>query len=254
MRRSVNHDLSAILRALLTCIWNWFLCGYQHPSLEKIEKDNLAIQKERYDIVFRRRYEDDSDDVSLFTGASVSSTYRIDDSIPEIEEEEFDELGRTRREFDKGPRSVTRVSRRADRERRTADRREDASRRRDGEDDGTWTDDDLTVSDSIDLSAALTSLRESLLSLFSDVKADDFRNPDLGIRRRFEEWRSKFGEEYANAFGGLALVGVWEFWARVEMALWNPFEVSFTIPSSAILSGLEVTILIHCDIETCSAD
>lgn len=180
--------------------------------------------------MFRRRYEDDADDVALFTGQSVSAIYRLDDSVVEIEEEEFDELGRTRREFDKGPRSVVRISRRADRDRRTFDRI--ASRQAGlpntgglADDDGGWTDDDLNVSDSLDLASALTSLRGSLTALFADVKADDFRDPDLGIRKRFEEWRGKFGEEYANAFGGLALVGVWEFWARVEMALWNPFEV-----------------------------
>lgn len=164
--------------------------------------------------------------------------YRIDDSIPEIEEEEFDDLGRTRREFDKGPRSVVRISRRADRDQRTANRIPAPQLVVD--DEGSWTDDDLGVSDSQDLASALTSLRESLLALFADVKADDFRDPDLGIRKRFEEWRSKFREEYANAFGGLALVGVWEFWARVEMALWNPFEVR---PTRILLSSKQTNVL-----------
>ena len=68
-------------------------------------------------------------------------------------------------------------------------------------------------------------MRADLAGLFADVKADDFRDPNLGIRRKFDEWRTGFREEYDNAYGGLALVGVWEFWARVEMALWNPFEV-----------------------------
>lgn len=212
----------------------------QHPALEKIEKENLSIQKERYDIVFRRRYQDDSDDVSLFTGISVPAVFRLDDTIPAVVEEEFDEMGRTRREFDTGPRSVVRVSRRGDRGLRTAARNQSMTVVND--EDGSWTDDDLSTSDSLDLASALTSLRESLLALFSDVKADDFRDPDLGIRKRFEEWRSKFGDEYANAFGGLALVGVWEFWARVEMALWNPFEVRLVsrlnyIPPRLIVTG-----------------
>lgn len=94
-------------------------------------------------------------------------------------------------------------------------------------DDGEWTDDDLDPNDSRDLADALTGLREDLAAVFSDVKADDFRDPNRGVRERFEDWRTRFGEDYANAYGGLALVGVWEFWARVEMALWNPFEVRF---------------------------
>lgn len=188
----------------------------------------MAIQKERYDIIARRRFEDDSDDVALFTGAAVPSTFTLrpadaDADVAEKQEEEVDELGRSKRD-ELAPRSTTRTARRAARERRRAAR--PPSLETGEEDSGTFTDDDLSTSDAADLSHALTGLRESLEGVFSDVKAEDFRDPNRGIRRRFEEWRERFGEEYRHAFGGLALVGVWEFWARVEMALWNPFEVS----------------------------
>lgn len=129
-----------------------------------------------------------------------------------------------------GVRSAVRVARRSARERRAAGRA--VANGPEEEDAGAWTDDELSTGDAGDLADALKSLRESLASVFSDVKADDFRDPNLGIRRKFEEWREKFGEEYRNAFGGLAMVGVWEFWARVEMALWNPFEVSCCLLTS----------------------
>lgn len=200
----------------------------------------MHIQKERYEIVNRRRYEDDSDDVSLFTGAQVPTAFSlIPVVVTEATEPEVDEMGRSRREDDTGPRSAVRIARRSARTRRIAVKFSNSATQ---EEESTWTDDELSPGDSSDLGDALLSLRDSLGELFEDVKADDFRDPDLGIRRKFEEWRDKFGEEYQNAFGGLALVGVWEFWARVEMALWNPFEVSFrwyTAIDIGILTGGE---------------
>ncbi|SCZ88564.1 BZ3500_MvSof-1268-A1-R1_Chr10-2g03001 [Microbotryum saponariae] len=208
------------------------------PALEKIEKENLAIQRERYEIVSRRRFEDDSDDVALFTGASVPSAFSLDpkasaedDEDKDGEEEEVDEMGRsTRRTEDRfGPRSGARVARRSARERRLENRK--ALYQPNGiastaeEDSAMWTDDDLISADSADLADALTSLQDLRKTLFEDVRVDDFRDPNLGIRKKFEEWRSTYREDYENAFGGLALVGVWEFWARVEMALWNPFGI-----------------------------
>jgi hypothetical protein len=177
------------------------------------------IQRERSDIVSRRRYVDDSDDVSLFTGTSVPTLYSPVALSPPRPMDAVDEYGRTVQD-PSDPRSSLRIARRSTREQRLA------VRPNQDEEESAWTDDELEPSDSADLSDALRSLRESLEGLFADVKADDFRDPNLGIRAKFEQWREKFGDEYGNAYGGLAMVGVWEFWARVEMALWNPFEVS----------------------------
>lgn len=119
------------------------------------------------------------------------------------------------------PRSIVRTTRRAERERRFRERA-----RLSGVDGlGYDTDSELSAGDRSDLVEALTAAESDLASLFSDVKAPEFRDPNLVIRRRFEEWRSKYGEEYRMTFAGLSLAQVWEFWARVEMARWNPFEV-----------------------------
>lgn len=179
----------------------------QYPALEKIERDNLAIQAERAAIVARRRYADDADDVALFTGSPVPTSY----PLPEAGATELLDPD-TAAALD--PRSPLRASRRASRLARASS------------DEGAGTDDELESGQAADLVEAVAALRGDLERLFADVKADEYRDPNLGIRRRFEEWRDRFGEEYAHAFGGLAMVGVWEFWARVEMGLWNPFEVS----------------------------
>lgn len=56
--------------------------------------------------------------------------------------------------------------------------------------------------------------------------AEDFRDPRVGLARRFALWRREYGEEYEGAFGGLGMVGAWEFWARGEMGDWDPLRVS----------------------------
>ena len=124
-------------------------------------------------------------------------------------------------EDDLPPRSIVRTTRRAEREHRFRERARPSG------DDGLGydTDSDLSAGDRSDLVEALTTAESDLASLFSDVKAPEFRDPNLVIRKRFEEWRSKYGEEYRMTFAGLSLAQVWEFWARVEMARWNPFEV-----------------------------
>ncbi|CEQ40115.1 SPOSA6832_01682 [Sporobolomyces salmonicolor] len=201
--------------------WAAFL-DEKYPQLEKIEAEYLAIQKERFDIVSRRRFADDSDDVALFTGSPVPS---MPSAAPRIADEEiFSEPS-----ADAEPRSIIRSTRRVERERRFLER-SSASSSSSGfadplPDAGYATDSSLSSSEASDLADALSSLRDQLASLFADVKADDYRDPNLGIRRKFEEWRERFREEYEMTFGGLAMVGVWEFWARVEMAGWNPFEI-----------------------------
>ena len=196
------------------------------PKLEKIESDNLAIQRERTDMIRKRRELDDSDDVALFTGASIPT-----ESQPEAEkgkdneDMEVDDLGRARPAGDLEPRSFSRSNRRRDRQKRRLSRRSLQAVSAEDAEDGQSTDDDLLASDAQDLLSAGEVLVSSVDGLFSDVESEEFRNASLGIRPRFVDWKTRYGEEYANAFAGLAMVGVWEFWTRAEMASWNPFGV-----------------------------
>ena len=69
--------------------------------------------------------------------------------------------------------------------------------------------------------------------LFADTKLPEFRDPTAvdedgaplrqSLVSRFSEWRARFTEDYNRAWGGLALASAWEFWARAEQALWDPF-------------------------------
>ncbi|GAA97057.1 uncharacterized protein L969DRAFT_96943 [Mixia osmundae IAM 14324] len=194
----------------------------KYPALEKIEADNLAIQKERLDLVQRRRYEDDSDDLALFTGVATPSIYRLPTLIEAESDDIVDDLQRI------PPQDALREARRLARRHRHAQRRQSASLPvQDREEpEGDSTDDELEPSDTLDLEDAVRDLYRQHQLLFQDVAAEDFVDPDLGLRARFGQWREKHHEEYANAFGGLAMVSAWEYWARAEMGLWNPFDIA----------------------------
>ena len=167
------------------------------------------MQKERLERISRRRHEDETDDLALFTGLTISSqpTPMDPDDISEYLEDA------ERRQFDDAPRSSARQLRRLSRQHRIP------------ADNGYATDDSLDAPEAQDLATAVSGLVEAANGIFDDVLVDAFRDPDVGVRPRFAEWRQKYPEAYSNAFAGLALVGVWEFWTRAEMAVWNPFGV-----------------------------
>jgi GC-rich sequence DNA-binding factor len=198
------------------------------PALEKIENDNSSVLQERREMLLRRRYQDDSDDVALFTGANIPVKYMTEEEANKVDEEamEVDELGRTRSDTDLQPRSFPRKNRRLERQKRHALRTQAESAQQSATDEGDSTDDELVASDSQDLRAASESLVQAVEGLFADVESEEYKDPSLGIRPRFEDWKHRYGEEYGHAFAGLAMVGVWEFWARTELAAWNPFYIA----------------------------
>ncbi|OAV97871.1 hypothetical protein PTTG_07312 [Puccinia triticina 1-1 BBBD Race 1] len=202
------------------------------PQLEKVEQDLISILQERAELVSKRRYEDLSDDVVLFRDGEIgvvrpSSTKpssRADESQsskPE-QESEVDELGRSRPELDISPHAPSRTSRRHDRAQRRKRRITAASAERaveEEDDEGFSTDDSLSPADSSDLVSASRSLHDSSRAILVDITNPVFLSPTHqgSIADRFLNWRSKYPEEYGNAFGNLALVQAWEFWVRVEI-------------------------------------
>ena len=92
--------------------------------------------------------------------------------------------------------------------------------------DGYTTEDVLSPFDAMDLNTAVTTMQSNLGKLFDDVQVDIWREAELGVGPRFLEWLSKYREEYEKSYAGLSMIGVWEFWARVELSVWNPFAVS----------------------------
>jgi GC-rich sequence DNA-binding factor len=190
------------------------------PLLEKLEDEYVSLLTERYDMISRRRQEDDADDLVLFFHVPPTE----DPGEPEV-----DEFGRS--VDTNSPHSVVRRARRADRTARLSSRHSSAPSQPQSaptqtpEDEGYLTDSALSPSNLHDFQLALKTLSDKLSSILSDVQAEEFRNPQVGLAKWFGEWRSKFTETYVGAWGGLGLVGAWEFWSRVEMLGWDPLEV-----------------------------
>ena len=185
---------------------------------KKLEDEHVSVLKERRDMIQARRRAEDEDDLSMFLGSRPT--------LPHTGPEELDEMGRVIPRFNA---EATRGDRRTARAARRALRRRNG---RQGEDEeGYSTDATLPPSDATDYLAALQQLSRQRDEILSDVKAKEFKDPMLGVGARFAAWRERFDDSYIGAWGGLALVGAWEFWARLEMLGWNPFEVRQACPT-----------------------
>ncbi|OCF37062.1 GC-rich sequence DNA-binding factor [Kwoniella heveanensis BCC8398] len=190
------------------------------PKLEAIEADALHHYEERAKMTVQRRSADDSDDLSLFIGVPA----------PTEDPSQTDEFGRSTADQEAGPSSIRRKIRRDERVARRGKRSAEVARAV-AEEEGFSTDSSLAEGDAEDYATAQNNLERRVHALLDDVKAEDFRDPEKGIAVRFGGWRQKYEEEYTNAFGGLALVQAWEFWARGEMVGWEPLRSSKTLDS-----------------------
>lgn len=171
----------------------------------------MHIVQERSQSTNKRRADDDNDDLALCMGVAA----------PKEGEQKVDERDATRVA---GASSGVRRSRREQRESRRSKRI--ARKANTGDDEGYSTDSTLADADAEDYAAAQNRLAHRTYALLDDVKAEDFRDPEKGLAVRFGGWRKRDEEEYVNAFGGLALVQAWEFWARGEMVGWEPLRVN----------------------------
>lgn len=191
----------------------------KYPRLEKLEEQYLSILRERRDMITGRRQADDADDLTAFLGALPV--------VDHMQPEELDELGRI---IPKANPAAARRDRREARAGRRA-RRQQAPGRRVENDEGYSTDASLPPSDASDYQAAMATLTEKRDDILADVRADEFRDPSAGLSKWFGEWREKYRDVYAGAWGGLGLVGAWEFWVRLEILGWSPFDVRTQRPS-----------------------
>ncbi|MBW0471772.1 hypothetical protein O181_011487 [Austropuccinia psidii MF-1] len=212
-----------------------FFLAQKWPQLEKIEQDLLSILKERRELIFQRRFESFSDDLVLFKNGVIGVTRPLTTSktesglqpdqqdVDEQQGETVDELGRSRPDLDvsiHAPARTLRRQERIQRRKRRLERKNNTAELLDNEDDqGFSTDDSLSPADSSDLLTASQSLVSSSKELLVDVTNPAFLSPTHqgSLSDRFLRWKSKYPEEYENAFGNLALVQAWEFWVRVEM-------------------------------------
>lgn len=178
--------------------------------LEKLEDEHISLLQERHDLIRQRRQTEDDDDLSLFLGALPEP--------PDAEHEEVDEPGKT------VPKPSPAALRRERRVARLERRRVRLQRRRTEEDEeGYSTDASLPPPDDQAYSSAMESLASRTKEVLADVKAEEFRDPGKG---RWGTWRERYGDSYVNAWGGLGVVSVWEFWVRLEVVGWDCIEVS----------------------------
>ena len=162
-------------------------------------------------MVSKRRRTDDEDDLSLFLGnlpTPANTSTEIVDELGQVAQSANLTVARRDRMTARGKRrQLRRVQTHSD------------------EEDGYSTDATLPPSDAADFETAMESLMEKGRDVLSDVRAKDFKHPEQGLSKWFGEWRDKFGDSYTGAWGGLGMVGGWEFWTRLEMLGWNPLEV-----------------------------
>ncbi|KAH7914293.1 nineteen complex-related protein 2-domain-containing protein [Hygrophoropsis aurantiaca] len=198
------------------------------PKLEKLEHEYLSMLKERSDMINQRRQADDADDLSLVFG-SLSPARSSDP-------EEIDDLGRVvpraNPETMRRERRIARLGRHNRRQIRAAQKETDVSQ------EGYSTDSSLSPSDASDYQTALQRIADDAESILDDVRAEEFKNPNLGLGKWFGEWRDRFGDSYTGAWGGLGLIGAWEFWVRLELLGWNPLETPKNLDEFAWYSSL----------------
>lgn len=230
-RATTKEEWFSDLRTFVEDVGDFFRAKWS--ALEKVEADQRSILAERAAMVDKRRQADLSDDLSLWLDVAVplelpKAEDKIngedsDDEDTNMAETDVDELGRQRPEKDTSPSGPSRQARRRERLARRERRPAPAT-----EEDGYLTDDELPPADAADLLSASASLVSATGALFADVGNEHFLSPTSngGLSDRFSDWRRRYPEEYRNAFGGLALVQAWEFWARAEMAAgWNIWGV-----------------------------
>ena len=162
-------------------------------------------------MINKRRQADDQDDLSLFLGIPP-----VENSV---EAAASDELGRI---IQTANPVVARRDRMAGRSARRLHRR---ARNQKQEEEGYSTDSSLPPSDAADFETAIHKLLDKRKDVLSDVQAKDFKDPGTGLGKWFGEWRSRFGDSYTGAWGGLGMIGAWEFWTRLEILGLNPLEV-----------------------------
>ncbi|CUA73263.1 Pre-B-cell leukemia transcription factor-interacting protein 1 [Rhizoctonia solani] len=184
------------------------------PKIEKIEDEFISLLTERADMISKRRLDDMSDDLSLFLGAPLTGE----------EMEAVDELGRAI-PSSTAPQSPVRKTRREARQFRRSNRPTDDDQ------EGYSTDGSLGSSDAQDLTDAISKCRSKASSVFSDVTAEEFRDPRKGVAKWFGEWRARWGDSYTGAWGGLGVVGAWEMWVRLEVLVWDPLVDRRTLDS-----------------------
>ncbi|RIA92826.1 nineteen complex-related protein 2-domain-containing protein [Glomus cerebriforme] len=90
--------------------------------------------------------------------------------------------------------------------------------------EGFSTDDELGKSDEIEIAGKIDEISYHRTNLFEDV-IEDFKSI-ASVKSKFMSWKTEFNDDYTKAYGGLSLPGVFEFYVRYEIMLWNTSKVN----------------------------
>lgn len=167
-------------------------------------------------MISQRRSAEDEDDLSLFLG-----------SLP-LPPAETDEHGRVVPQANPTIARRERLAARTTRHQRRLSVKPPGTTP-DDEDEGFSTDGSLPPSDAADYTSATQTLLTKRQNILADVQAREFLSPSDGLGKWFGQWRDRYGETYTGAWGGLGMVGAWEFWARWEFCGWDPVREAKTL-------------------------
>ncbi|CAO1633847.1 unnamed protein product [Parajaminaea phylloscopi] len=215
-------------------------------NLQQIEADFLALCEDRARVVQRARAREMEDELALFWGVPQSSVLpsRKTRAGASLDGDQMDTAGESQEAGDNF--SPTQDG---DATSPIRSQRREASIVPPNQAGVVLREVSLSPEDAAAFDIALDPIERKWRGLMDGVKAPEFLWPDArlptagtadepgttdgndephpaSVHTRFLDWRRRFPQDYAKAWGGLALSGVWEFWAQRELALWDPFRAA----------------------------
>ncbi|CAB4423137.1 unnamed protein product [Rhizophagus irregularis] len=165
------------------------------PILEKLEKDYQEVLIKKSQLIMQRIMEDDTYDIKLFSTNEAYVNSDVSNTIRQQRGQQRDH----RRSLRKNNTHVDKL-----------------------EEEGFSTDEELSISDEKEIAKEIDEISYHHTKLFEDV-TDDFKSIEL-VKSKFISWKTEFNDDYTKAYGGLSLPGVFEFYVRYEIMLWNTLK------------------------------
>lgn len=210
------------------------------PTLERIEEEYMVVVSEKRRITQQRRAKEMEDELSLFWGVPQLSLMPSQRRDPQSNAEAMDTDAS---EGALGQQEESSPTEDGDAASAIRSDRRNAGEVPANQAAAVLREYRLSSPDHAGYVEAVAPLRQRLDQVLDSVKAPEYRWPDAKIEKqgdnaaangsakhpssvhtRFLDWRRRYPDDYSNAWGGLALAGIWEFWAKRELTFWEPFD------------------------------
>lgn len=193
------------------------------PELEALEKEAHDLIAAKHDIIRKRRWEDDMDDLHEFAD--------VPEKMDEDERVQYQREGFQRRK--------------EERQQRIAERQDlmDVDPADAMQEQGLWSDDELEQDWSVQHEEKLDDIQDNKVPAMLEDVGEEFESLEA-VKSKFEAWKTRFYDDYNKAFGSLSLPGAFEFFVRCELVSWDPFSESTEFESMrwhTILSQYGIT-------------